>query len=304
LVCTSTGIWLMGLTREVFSPILRLDPRPGATIVCVASGDLDADGRDEIVAATTQPDMIYAYKTSGHRFSALRLDQVGLARPPGTPRLLEVVSGSGHNPVITACEKEGNRGIARYILTGEGLLGGLVLEGHPQGVTALASGNFGLGPGSQLAAGSAGGMVWLMGSGQKPEIITVTPSLGTAVSVLATCGNQAGRLMAGTPEGNVFIFNPPLQQKPDLEFSPVEGVSGLADLPGGRVAVGTALGSLQVWTLNTGDKTRRYIVKPGDTLINIARRSGVSVEKMLSLNENVRNPEVLLPGQVLIIPTG
>lgn len=304
LVCTPTGIWLLGLVRGAFSAILQFHPRPGTKIICVASGDLDADGRDEIVAATTLPDLIYAYRITGHRLSALRLEPAGIVKLPGTPHLLEVLPGSGQNPALVACERDGTWGMARYKLTGEGLFGGAVMEGHPPGVTALAAGNFGPGPGLQAAAGSAGGMIWLLGSGQKPEIITVTKSLGTEVNVLAAYGSQASRLMAGTPEGNVFVFNHPVQQKPDLEFSPVEGVSGLAALPGGRVAVGTALGSLQVWTLNTGDKTQRYIVKPGDTLINIAKRSGVSVEKMLSLNENVRNPEVLLPGQVLIIPTG
>ena len=44
---------------------------------------------------------------------------------------------------------------------------------------------------------------------------------------------------------------------------------------------------------------KMYIVKKGDTLYNISRRSGVSVEQLMSLN-NMNNSNINL-GQVLVI---
>jgi len=300
LVCTSKCIWIMGVVKGSFIPIQQFHPCPGAIITCVASGDVDADGVDEIILGTTQPDMILVFKMSG-KFSALRLEQAGKGNTPGIPRLLEVIPGSGHNPVLAFCEGQGGR-IARYTLSGGELLGEIVMEGHHPGVTALISGNFGPGPGSQMAVGSAGGQVWLMGAGQKLEVFRVTNSLGTTVSALAVYKGQPAGLMAGTTEGSVFVFNNPVQQKPELEFSPVEGVSGLAELPGGRVAVGTVIGGLQVWSLSAGGKNSGYIVKPGDTLKKISGAFGVSVDVLLNLNENIKNPDVILPGQMIKIP--
>ncbi len=45
-----------------------------------------------------------------------------------------------------------------------------------------------------------------------------------------------------------------------------------------------------------------YRVKPGDTIHEIARRFGVAVEKILSANPQVTDPNLLFPGQVICIP--
>jgi len=45
-----------------------------------------------------------------------------------------------------------------------------------------------------------------------------------------------------------------------------------------------------------------YIVKPGDTLKKISGAFGVSVDVLLNLNENIKNPDVILPGQMIKIP--
>jgi LysM repeat protein len=46
-----------------------------------------------------------------------------------------------------------------------------------------------------------------------------------------------------------------------------------------------------------------YVVQPGDTLSSIARRFGTTVSAIVAAN-NIANPNLIYPGQVLIIPTG
>ena len=43
-----------------------------------------------------------------------------------------------------------------------------------------------------------------------------------------------------------------------------------------------------------------YIVQPGDTLWKIAKRYSSSVDTLQNLN-NIKNPDLLMPGQKLII---
>jgi len=45
----------------------------------------------------------------------------------------------------------------------------------------------------------------------------------------------------------------------------------------------------------------RYVVKPGDTLWRIATTYGVTVQAIVTANA-LTNPNLILPGQVLIIP--
>lgn len=45
----------------------------------------------------------------------------------------------------------------------------------------------------------------------------------------------------------------------------------------------------------------RYIVKKGDSLWKIARRYGVSLEKLIQAN-NIKNPDMIYPGQEIVIP--
>lgn len=46
---------------------------------------------------------------------------------------------------------------------------------------------------------------------------------------------------------------------------------------------------------------KRYVVRPGDTLWKIAQNHGVSLDSLILAN-NLTNPDILTPGQVLIIP--
>ena len=45
-----------------------------------------------------------------------------------------------------------------------------------------------------------------------------------------------------------------------------------------------------------------YVVKKGDTVYKIAKRFGTTMEAIILAN-NLRNPNLIYPGQVLLIPT-
>lgn len=45
-----------------------------------------------------------------------------------------------------------------------------------------------------------------------------------------------------------------------------------------------------------------YVVKKGDTIYKIAKRYGTTMEAIIAAN-NLRNPNLIYPGQILLIPT-
>jgi hypothetical protein len=45
-----------------------------------------------------------------------------------------------------------------------------------------------------------------------------------------------------------------------------------------------------------------YVVKKGDSVYKIAKRFGTTMEAIISAN-NLRNPNLIYPGQILLIPT-
>ena len=47
--------------------------------------------------------------------------------------------------------------------------------------------------------------------------------------------------------------------------------------------------------------TIRYTVQAGDTLWSIAQRFNTTVDEIVALN-NITNPNLIFPGQVLLIP--
>ena len=276
---------------------------PGANFSDVAAGDLDGDGRDEIVAAAPGEENIYVYRLAGENNMSLEL--VGIRTVPGVPRYVTVFDRpEGGRAIAVAYDKDETAGLATYTLTEGGFAEGAGLTGQPLMITAMTSGNFEEKPGSELALGSVGGMVWVVGTGRMLEVLQVTDSLGTLVSTLASSQEDLSKMAAGTPEGNVFIFNYPVKRMPDQAFSPVEGVTGLAFLPGERISVGTREGGLQIWSLKPEGATWNYVVRPGDTLWTISKRYGVSVEQIISLNPTLKNPEVIMPGQVIKMPAG
>jgi len=49
--------------------------------------------------------------------------------------------------------------------------------------------------------------------------------------------------------------------------------------------------------------TIEYVVQPGDTMFLIAQRYGVSLDELIKANPQIRNPDVIFPGEVIHIPT-
>ncbi|KJS68824.1 MAG: hypothetical protein JL50_04005 [Peptococcaceae bacterium BICA1-7] len=304
-VTTADRVAVLNSRQGALAVVAESGRETGADFADVAAGDLDGDGLDEIVAAAPGRESIYVYRLVLGDGEAVRLELAGIRAVPGPPRYVAVLKRpDGINVIAVAHGENDQWGLSTYRLTEEGFEEGAALAGQPLGINSMVTGDVLARPGEELALG-VGGMVWLVGDGSALEVLLVTDSLGTSVSALATSGESEASLGAGTPEGYVFLFNYPAKRAPDQVFSPVEGVTGLSFPAGGRVAVGTAVGGLQVWSRDIEERTWNYIVKPGDTLWNIAVKVGVPVEQIISENtETIKNPQVIIPGQVIRIPAG
>ena len=47
-----------------------------------------------------------------------------------------------------------------------------------------------------------------------------------------------------------------------------------------------------------------YVVQPGDTLFKIAQKFNTSIDFILSTNPQITNPNLIYPGDTIVIPTG
>lgn len=68
-------------------------------------------------------------------------------------------------------------------------------------------------------------------------------------------------------------------------------------VPGQTVCVPTTTPSV------CGPNTFAYIVQPGDTMFTIANRFGVNLNALIAANPQISNPNVLVPGQTVCVPT-
>lgn len=65
-------------------------------------------------------------------------------------------------------------------------------------------------------------------------------------------------------------------------------------------AVGNTSPSLTMPTLQPGSAV--YVVQPGDWLGEIARRHNTTVQAILAVNPQLTNPDVIHPGETLVLP--
>ena len=72
--------------------------------------------------------------------------------------------------------------------------------------------------------------------------------------------------------------------------------------PSGSGAVGSAAPSGVVATARPTPKQKTYTIKQGDTLSTIAKRFGVTVDAILAANKNIKNPNKIAIGDVIVIP--
>ncbi len=49
-------------------------------------------------------------------------------------------------------------------------------------------------------------------------------------------------------------------------------------------------------------ETTQYVVQSGDTMFSIARRFGVSLEALIRANPQVRNPDMIIVGEIIVVP--
>jgi LysM repeat protein len=68
------------------------------------------------------------------------------------------------------------------------------------------------------------------------------------------------------------------------------------------ILVTTLLNATPVFAGDNG--TAEYAIKRGESLTSIAKRFGLTVEKLLAANPEITNPNYLHTGQVIILPAG
>jgi len=289
-------ITLWGFRQGSLQLLGRTDPEPGARFTDLAVGDLDGDGRQEIAGAASGTENIYVYRLAGQEDS-LRLELAGIRLVPGRPVQVEIFRSSG-GPGIAVLYWDGDiSGLVIYFLTEEGFAEGPALENLPGRPMLLVAGNFTEG----LALGGGDGRVRIIAvTGSELKTILTTSVLGSAVSALASV-SRGFSLAAGTPGGYVFIFGFPVQQEPDRAVHNGEPVYSLADAGSGRLALGTVRGVLQLISVDNVAAGVAYTVRPGDTLWLIAGRFATTAVKIMQEN-NIREPGLIYPGQVLTIP--
>jgi LysM repeat protein len=117
----------------------------------------------------------------------------------------------------------------------------------------------------------------------------------------------------------------------------VQGSTGAVSLPAGRTTPGasgtpTSAAQTPIWTptarpsspipaptaaIAQASRTEQatvgpcgasgcvvYVVRSGDTVGRIARRLGVSIQAILAINPQLRDPNVIVTGQTLLLPSG
>ncbi|NLG96544.1 MAG: L,D-transpeptidase family protein [Chloroflexi bacterium] len=93
----------------------------------------------------------------------------------------------------------------------------------------------------------------------------------------------------------------PFQLQPDIPQSPIPPTGTISYLP--EIGLGDeqyipVSGDAQ----ETGAQEQVYLVRPGESLSVIARRFGTTVGQLMYANPGIRNPNLIYPGQALIIP--
>lgn len=117
---------------------------------------------------------------------------------------------------------------------------------------------------------------------------TVVP--GDTLSGIAS---KQGVTLQNLLNENPGIINPDQIQVGDIIKVPGSGAGGsnTTDTAGSGTSVATS-----------GESSVTYTVVPGDTLSRIATRHGVTVERVLSANPNITNPNLIHVGDMIKIP--
>ncbi|RKO67051.1 LysM peptidoglycan-binding domain-containing protein [Desulfofundulus salinus] len=279
-------------------------PEPEARFVSLALGDVNGDGRLEIVAAAEGAGAFYVYEQPGRPEVEMNLQLLAIRLVPGAPQKVTVIERTGMLPLIAVAFLEaGNWGIVTFSYTERGFVAGPLLERLPAGLTAMASGRLTGAPGEDLAWGGDDGRVRIVAVGETLSTVLTTDDLGSAISALAV-GRLADRevLVAGTPEGHIFIYPVPVvSPSPERAITVEVPVNDLAFTANGRLVVGSREGRVLVTWMSGGSSFFLHRVRPGETLWELARRYNTSVAEIIRLN-GLTNPDRIYPGELLQIP--
>ncbi len=304
LIGTEDRIVVLGYRQGAMIRLWSTEPEPGARFTDLATGDLDGDGIEEVVAAASGTENIYVYRPP-ERAGQENLELVGIRLIPGRPLQVEVFEQpDGNRGIAVLYQSNENYGLVVYYLTERGFAQGPVLENLPGSPQVLEAGDFTESPGQELALGGNDGIVRVVEPGVDQLRLTISTNvLGARISALSA-GGQNLSLAAGTPGSYVFIFSFPVGREPVLALATGEPVYSLGYAGRGRLAVGTATGGLQVLYAGVStEATGKYTIKPGDTLWLIAGRFGTTVEELKDLN-NITEVAMIYPGQVILVPAG
>lgn len=120
--------------------------------------------------------------------------------------------------------------------------------------------------------------------------------LGASVIALGACA-RPGSTSSGTPTTAVRIVGSPTTMR---SASPTAMMPTVAVVATPTAAPTTAPAPTPVQPSGTVPG-KKYVVKEGDTLADIANSFGVSIADIIAAN-NLSNPDVIIVGQELIIP--
>lgn len=305
---TEDRLLVYGNSQGAVSFFGETDPEAGAFFVDLALGDLDGDGREEIIAASESNNALYIYRLTGQAPAGLRLELLAIRALPGPGQKVAVLKRPGGQlPLIVASyRQEDVSGLLTLSYTEMGFAEGPAIDFLPARVTALTAGDFTEREGEEPAWGGNDGQIRIMETNDVLITSLVTDNLGSAVSALSAgrlAGENAGALVAGTPEGFLFGYRLPVAgASPDWAAGIGRPVHSLNITGDGRLAVGTVDGAVQVWLVSAVPAIR-YIVREGDTLWSIARIYKTTVEDIMALN-NIPVANLIFPGQELFIPVG
>jgi len=281
-------------------------PEPGALFVDVVLVRLNKGGGETIVAASETREALYFYQVTGQAAAGRRPELLAIRVLPGPAQKIAVIlRGEGQVPLIAAAyAKNGSAGLLTLYYTEFGFAEGPSLESLPAPVKSLTSGDLRAAPGWELIWGGGDGLLRVVEADEELITALTSDNLGSSVPALATgklIGEVSETLLAGTPEGFLFGYRAPVEKSsPDWAINTGSPVNDLAVSSEGFIGLGTADGSLQVWMVVSAGSLL-HTVKAGENLESIAAVYQTTAAALARAN-NISNPGLIFPGQVLLIP--
>lgn len=286
--------------------IWESETEPDARFIDLDLAALHHDNGEMVIAASEGKEALYIYQTVTQPAAGQLLELLAIRALPGPAQKVTTLSGTETKiPLIAVAYKENlTSGLLTLYQTEMGFAEIHALENLPSGVSALISGDLRPAPGEELVWGGNDGIFRIIEIDEEMITVLNSDNLGADLPALA-----AGRLikgipetlLAGTNEGYLFGYAAPVENSsPDWTVFIVNPVHSLAISEEGLVGLGTADGGLQVWRL-VPEGYLPHLVKPGETLADIAAAYNMTIDMLIKTN-NINNPDLIFPGQIMFIP--